>query len=236
MPASSAGAVPPTTRPTVPPGPQVAARRATRGGVARPGTPAVGVRLDHQVLELPRPGVGGPAQDVGEPVGPFEERGDRLLAQVRVDRDRVGAQGVEEGHGLPGRGRPDVAALRVGKDRQVGREAARIRSRAAIPADPKASKNARLGLIAAACGAAASTTRRREPLDAGEVAREAVGQGRRVRVEAETEDGPGGRRSRGQALEVGAGHSGGRARAGGRARGGGGGRRGGRGRELARRG
>ena len=45
-----------------------------------------------------------------------------------------------------------------------------------MPADPNASKKARLGFTAAAYGAAASRTRRREALDARDVAREAGGQ------------------------------------------------------------
>ena len=112
----------PTTRPTVPPGPQVAARRATRT-VERLGREArVGVRGDHEVLELPRPGVRGAAEDVGEAVGSIDERRDRLGAEVRVDRDRVGAETVEQGDRLARGGRPDVAALRVGEDGQVRRE------------------------------------------------------------------------------------------------------------------
>ena len=50
---------------------------------------------------------------------------------------------------------PRFASATTG--RSAGR-LARIRSRAAIPADPKASKNARFGLIAAATGPAASAT------------------------------------------------------------------------------
>ena len=96
--------------------------------------------------------VRGPAQDVGEAVGPFEERRDRLLAEVRADRDRVGAEAVVQRHRLARRRRPDVAALRVDDDRESAGIAARSRSSAASPAEPNASKNARFGLTAAACG------------------------------------------------------------------------------------
>ena len=88
--ASSSGAVAPTTSPTVPPGPQPAraARRAPRAArqARRPSS------AHAQALELGRAGVRGAAQHVGEPVDALEERRERLLAEVRVDRDRVRAE------------------------------------------------------------------------------------------------------------------------------------------------
>ena len=118
--ASSSGAVAPTTSPTVPPGPQCGdpSRDATverlDGRVERRRPPAT-----CEVLQLAGPGVGRPAQDVGEPVRSLEQRRDRLGAEVRVDGHRVRAEDVEQGGRLPGRRRADVAALRVGDDRQV---------------------------------------------------------------------------------------------------------------------
>ena len=72
--ASSSGAVAPTTRPTVPPGPQPVASRATRSWSRSAGRVGGRVRGDHEVLELARPGIGRPAQDVREPVGALEQR------------------------------------------------------------------------------------------------------------------------------------------------------------------
>ena len=117
--AISAGAVAPTTRPTVPPGPHVAASRATRAHSGSAGWPADGIRGDLEALQLGGTGVRRAAQDVGEAVAALEERRDRLLAQVRVDGDRVGAEDVEQRDGLPGRRRADVAALGVGDERDV---------------------------------------------------------------------------------------------------------------------
>ena len=66
--ASSAGAVAPTTRPTVPPGPQSRRRRATRSCRRSAGAPVAGSAATTQVLQLAGARVGGAAQDVGEPV------------------------------------------------------------------------------------------------------------------------------------------------------------------------
>ena len=77
---------------------------------------------DDEVLEFAGAGVGGPAQDVGEAVGPLEERRDRLGAEVRADGHGVGAEPVEQGDRLAGRRRPDVAPLGVDDDRHVGRQ------------------------------------------------------------------------------------------------------------------
>ena len=77
---------------------------------------------DLEGLELARARVGRPAQDVGEAVRPVEQGRDRLLAEVRVDRDRVRAEDVEQGDRLAGGGGPDVATLGVGHERDVGRD------------------------------------------------------------------------------------------------------------------
>ena len=116
----------------------------------------------------------------------------------------VRAEAIEQGDGLAGRGRPDVAALGVGDERDVAGTAARSRSRAAIPAEPNASKNARFGLTAAAYGQAASTSRPANRFDAGEVRREAgrqaAGSGSRPRQRTRADR----RRPRREPLEVGA--------------------------------
>ena len=177
--ASSAGAVAPTTRP----GPLARARPPRRGGrpaggAARPG-PRSRVGGDHEVLELAGARVGGPAEDVGEAVGARQERLERPEAQVRVDGHGVGAERVEEGDGLARDGRLDVAALGVGDDRDArAGSVARTRSRAASPALPNASKKARLGLMAAASGAAASTSRRANALHARQDVRREAGRER----------------------------------------------------------
>ena len=116
------GAVAPTTRPTVPP--RAPSRRPPGdAGVERLGrVPGVVVRSHGQALELGRAGVGGPAQDVREAVCPVEQWGHRLLAEIRVDGDRVGPEAVVQGDRLTRRGRADVATLRVHHDRESGRD------------------------------------------------------------------------------------------------------------------
>ncbi len=79
---------------------------------------------------------------------------------------------------------------------------ARSRSRAAIPADPNASKNARFGLTAAAYGSGRFEDERREPLQPGDALGEPLGDRRRVRVETEAEHRPGRARARAETLEV----------------------------------
>ena len=91
------GAVAPTTSPTVPPGPHVATRRATRRWSGSGGRVDRRVGGDDEVLELGRLGVRGPAQDVGVPVEALEERRDRLAARVRVDGHRIRARGGRTG-------------------------------------------------------------------------------------------------------------------------------------------
>jgi hypothetical protein len=71
------------------------------------------VRGHAQSLELAGARVRGPAQDVGEAIEPLQQRGDGLRPEVRADRDGVGAETVEQRHGLAcGRG-ADVPALGV---------------------------------------------------------------------------------------------------------------------------
>ena len=65
--------------------------------------------------------------------------------------------------------------------------AARIRSSAAIPALPNASKNATLALIAAAYGDGRLDQQPAECLDTGSVVAEAGGQTGRIRVNAQAE-------------------------------------------------
>ena len=127
---SSSGAVAPTTSPTVPPGPQPVASRATRSWSRSAGWPSRA--CDDQVLDLDRARVRRPAQHVREPVGPFDERRDRLGTEVRVDRDRVGVERVEQRNGLPRGGRADVATLRVRDDGDVARD----RRAESVPAPP----------------------------------------------------------------------------------------------------
>ena len=77
---------------------------------------------ERQVLELRRARIGRPAQDVHEAIVALEERSQGIAAQVWIGGDRVGAERVEERHGLPRDGIGDVAALGVGDDRHVRRD------------------------------------------------------------------------------------------------------------------
>ena len=184
--------------------PPAAARRATRAQSGSAGAPVAASARDDEVLELARARVRRPAQDVGEAVGALEQRGDRLRAEVRAHRHRVGTEPVEEGDRLAGGRRADVAALGVGDDRQRRPGSrARSRSRAASPSAPNASKNARLGLTAAAYGPAASSSEPGERLDA------AAGRGLkpsrergRIGVEAQAEDAADRGGARRQPLEI----------------------------------
>jgi len=92
-------------------------------GVERLGREAGRFLLgDLESLQLARARVRRSAQDVGEAIRPGKERRDGLLAEVWADRDRVGAQAVEQGDRLAGGRRADVAALRVHHDRDLGRD------------------------------------------------------------------------------------------------------------------
>ena len=153
------------------PGPSAAARRATRAVERLRGRAGRRVRGDDEVLELAGPRVGRPAQDVGEPVGALEERRDAprrprygltvtASAPRRSNRATAWRAAVEPMS-------PRFASATTGRSAGMP---ARIRSRAAIPADPNASKNARFGLIAAAYGPAASTTSVANRSTPGEVA------------------------------------------------------------------
>ena len=119
--ASSRGAVAPTDQATtVPPG--TPGRRPARdpGPERLGGVPGGAVRAETRPWSSPRPGVGRPAQDVGEAVRALEERRDRLRAEVRADGDGVRAEGVEERDRLLRRRGPDVAALRVRDEQTSG--------------------------------------------------------------------------------------------------------------------
>ena len=107
--------------------------------------------------------------------------------------------------GLARRRRADVAALRVGHERDVGRDE---RAEPLERGDPRrrrsASKNARFGLTAAACGSGRLEQQPRERLDAGErrpgsPAGRAVGSGSMPRHRHR----PRRRGPRGEPLEVG---------------------------------
>ena len=173
--ASSAGAVAPTTSPTVPPGPQPGSSSGRPAHRAARRSPVADVGRDHESLELAGARVRCPTQHVREPVQPLQERFDRLRAEIRIDRDRVSPEGIEERHCLPGGRRSDVAALRVGDHGDVGRDGPAIRSSAAMPALPWASKNARFGFIAAANGARGLDDQAGEGLQARKGPREARG-------------------------------------------------------------
>ena len=109
------------------------------GGAAPPGRRSPRSAADAQVLELGRARVRRPAQDVGEAVGALEERLDGVAPEVRVDRDRVGAQASNERDRLARGRRADVAPLRVGDDRHVGRDRGADALERRQPADPRAS-------------------------------------------------------------------------------------------------
>ena len=79
--------------------------RRTDGGIGR----------HVQVLQLPGTRVGRPAEDVGEPVGPLEQRLDRLGAEVRADGDRIRTQDLS----LPAP-RPTYSVLDCSKAEALG--------------------------------------------------------------------------------------------------------------------
>ena len=181
-------------------------RAAGDAGVQRlaPGAHRRVIRRHHEALELGRrPGStsGTGHRRTGRA---SEERRDRLLAQVRVDGDRIGTEGVEQGHRLAGGGGSDVAALRIDDDRDVRRAAS---SRAArgrrCPAEPYASKNARFGFTAAANGDGGVEDGPRECRDPARSGANPGGRAVGIRVETEAEDGAGRRADAGRRVAPG---------------------------------
>ena len=166
-----------------------------------------GVRGDLETLELGGARVGGPAQDVGEPVRALEQGGDGLLAQVGVDGDGIGAERVEQGGGLFRCRGPDVATLGVRDER--ARPAAPVPARAPAPRSPPSRAPRRRRGSASRpprAGSAASRIRREKASTpasvAGKPAGSAAGSGSRPTHSTERVDG----RPRGEPLEVGGGH------------------------------
>ena len=192
----------PTTRPTVPPGPHVAAWRATRRWSGSAGAPVAAIRLDDQVLELGRVRVGRPAQDVGVAVGSLEQRGDRLAARVRIDRDRVGAQAIEQRDRVASGSRTDVGPLRVDDDRDVVRDRGADALEGGHAVRPERLVEREVGLDRRRVRAGGLEDQPDEPLHAGDRRREAVGQAGRIGVQPEAQDAADGPAPRGQPLEV----------------------------------
>ena len=140
----------------MPPGPQPAARRAIRAWSGSCGAPVAGSASTRRPCTSPAPG--------------FDVR-HRTYAN-RSARSRSGAIASSPRYGLTviasaARTSNSAVACRAAVDPMSPRLASattgtssgidpRRRSRAAIPGAPKASKNARLGFTAAACGKAAS--------------------------------------------------------------------------------
>ena len=82
------------------------------------------------------------------------------------ERHAIGLQAAEEGGGLPLGGRADISALGVQDQHVIAGTSPRIRSSAAQPADPKASKNATLIFTALANLGRRLEDAAREALDA----------------------------------------------------------------------
>ena len=175
-------------------------------GLLRKGRIAVRVLGDAEVLELTGARVRRPAQDVGEPVEPLQERGDRGLAEVWVHGDRVRAEDVEQRDRLPRRGRADIPTLRVDHDGDV------LRQRGSQPFQrDQAGRSERLEerevrLHRGGVWGRSLEDERGVALDAGEVAAEALRQGRRIGIESEAQDAPDRSRPPGESLEVPGGH------------------------------
>ena len=73
-----------------------------------------------QVLELAGARVGGPTQEIGEPIQALQQWPYGLHAEVWVDGHGIRPEAVEEGHGLARCRAPDVTTLGIGDERQVG--------------------------------------------------------------------------------------------------------------------
>ncbi len=142
--------------------------------------PRRGIGGNLQVLEFARARIRRAAQDVREAVRAFEQRRDRLAAEIRARGDRVGTEAIEQRDRLPGRRRPDVAALGVGDDGHVCRHppAQALERRDPLRAERLEEREVRLD------GRDVRQRRieqqRHEPLDPAEIGREAVGERARV--------------------------------------------------------
>src|SRR5260221_585710 len=73
-----------------------------------------------QLLQLAGARVRRAAQNERQPVGAFEERRQRLVAEIGMQCDGIGAEGVEGGAGVGTAGAADVAALGIQDHRHLG--------------------------------------------------------------------------------------------------------------------
>ena len=112
--------------------------RATRAQSGSSGAANAPSRVpggrDPEALEVGRAGVRRAAQDVGEPVRALEVRRERLLAEVRVDRDRVEAEARRSTRRTGAR--TSCRCRRACRRRSPGRRRGSVPAAAPAPARP----------------------------------------------------------------------------------------------------
>ena len=200
---SSAGAVAPTTSPTVPPGPHRWTRRATRAQSGSAGASRPRIRSDLEPLELAGARVRGPAQDVGEAI-------DRASSGAIASSPRYGLTVIASAPRPSNRATawraavdpmsPRLASITTGRSAGIGRPQALERG---DPGRAEGLEEGEVRLDRGGVRARRLEDERGKRLDAGQVAAEAVGQAVGIGIEAEAQDRPGRGGASSEALEVG---------------------------------